>query len=98
MNLMPLVILAVSTTLPPTPHPEEQVFERASQLVPWCRQEVEAYFVAKGEETYQITTSHKSVGRMLIVEGTIRAGGRYVPFTCRVGQGGRERYAVVEVR
>lgn len=97
MSLLPLALIALSTALPDKPHEDERVFERASELVPWCRQEVEAYFVAKGVETYQVTTSHKSVGRMLVVEGKIRAGGRDVPFTCRVAQGGRERYAVAMV-
>lgn len=94
---MASVVLSAAMTVPRNPRDEELVFDRASALVPWCRREVEAYFVAKGVPTYQMNTSHKSEGRMLIVEGKVRAGGQDVPFTCRVAQGGLERYAVAEI-
>ena len=97
MKFLYVVAMALGTTLPEKPYEDERVFERPSELVPWCREEVEAYFVAQGVETYQTTVSHKSVGKMLIVEGKIRAGGRDVAFTCRVAKCGRERYATVQI-
>ena len=93
-----MLAIALSTTLALAPTPpvvEERVFERASELQPWCRQEAEAHFIGQGIETYQWTSSYSESGRMLQVRGTLRAGGRDVAVTCRIAKGARERYASI---
>lgn len=76
----------------------EQVFQQASELLPWCEAEARAYFVGQGITTYQWTGRYYDQGNMLFAEGKIRANGNDVPVACRVARGGRERYAVVEVK
>ena len=96
-----MLAIALSTTLALAPTPpvvEERVFERASELQPWCRQEAEAHFVGQGIETYQWTSSHSSSGNVLQVSGKLRAGGKDVAVTCRVARGARERYASIDIQ
>lgn len=92
--------IALTTALAVAPTPpvaEDRVFERASQLQPWCRQEAEAHFIGQGIETYQWTASYSESGRMLQVRGSLRAGGRDVAVTCRIAKGARERYASITI-
>ncbi len=43
----------------------EQVFSRASELAPWCRQEAEARFTARGVTAARIgTLTHRGDGRI----------------------------------
>lgn len=94
--LLPLVFAL--TTIAPTPAPApERVFQRASELVPWCRREAEAEFLGRGLTTYQWTASYRDEGNTLIVEGKLRADGRDYPVSCRIARGARERYAVIEI-
>lgn len=75
----------------------EQIFNRASELAPWCRDEAEARYVAKNLTTYQWTASHHDRSGVLYVEGTLRVEGRTVEVRCRIAQGARERYATIEI-
>lgn len=75
----------------------DRTFQRASELVGWCRQEAEAHFVGQGIPTYQWTASYQDRGNQLIVEGRLRADGRDVPVTCRVARGAREHQATVDI-
>ncbi|KFN46550.1 hypothetical protein [Arenimonas metalli] len=95
-----MLAIALTTTLALSPAPpvaEERVFQQASQLQPWCRQEAEAHFTGRGIETYQWTASYSESGRMLEVRGTLRAGGQDVAVTCRIAKGARERYASIRI-
>ncbi|HEU0154313.1 MAG TPA: hypothetical protein VFQ84_13325 [Arenimonas sp.] len=89
--------LAAQDVLPAHEHPHEILFRNASELVPWCRNQAEAYFVGQGEDVYQWTASHFSRGRNLHVEGKLRAGGRDVAVSCRVARGASDTYASIEI-
>lgn len=91
----PLAAVAVP---PAHDHPHEIIFNEASTLVPWCRQEAEAYFVGQGADIYQWSASHFSRGKVLHVEGKLRTGGRDVAVSCRVARGASETYASIEIR
>ena len=94
--MLPLVL--AFATIAPTPAPApERVFQRASELQPWCRQEAEAELVGRGLTTYQWTGSYRDEGNTLVVEGKLRADGRDYPVNCRIARGARERYATIEV-
>lgn len=94
--MLPLVLAL--TTIAPTPAPApERVFQRASELQPWCRQEAEAELVGRGLTTYQWTGSYRDEGNTLVVEGKLRADGRDYPVSCRIARGARERYATIEI-
>ena len=86
---------------PDAPYRPEPVFTQASELLPWCRQEAEARYVARNIQTYQWTASYKQSGNVLYVEGKLRAHGDDVPVRCRVARNARERYreryAVIEI-
>ena len=78
-------------------HPHERTFQRASELVGWCRQEAEAHFTGRGIPTYQWSASYQDRGNQLIVNGKLRAEGKDVPVQCRVARGAREQYATVDI-
>ena len=79
-------------------HHHELVFSRASELMAWCEAEARAHFVGRGVTTYQWTGRYYDEGNVFFVEGTIRADRHDVPVACRVARGGRERYAIVEIK
>lgn len=76
---------------------DERTFNVASELVAWCRQEAEARVIGQGQTPYQWAASHKSVGRVLHVDGSLRVEGSRLTVSCRVAQGARERYASIEI-
>ena len=78
--------------------PHEREISQASELVPWCRQEAEARFVARGERTYQWSASYSDRGNALSVEGRLRVEGRDVTVNCRIARGARERYATIDIQ
>lgn len=98
---LPLTLLLVASPLlahDENPHPHhERSFQRASELVGWCRQEAEAHFTGRGIPTYQWTASYHDRGNQLIVDGKLRAEGEDVAVQCRVARGARERYATVDI-
>lgn len=75
----------------------ERIFQRASELVPWCRSEAEAHFVGRGETFYQWTSSYHDRGNVLHVEGKLRVEGADVTVQCRIARGAREQYATIEI-
>lgn len=76
---------------------EELVFGSAGELMPWCRQEAEARYVAKGITPYQWSSTYHDRSNVLYVNGKLRANGRDVEVGCRVARHARERYAVIEI-
>ena len=78
--------------------PHEREISQASELVPWCRQEAQARFVARGERTYQWSASYSDRGNALSVEGRLRVEGRDVTVNCRIARGARERYATIDIQ
>lgn len=97
LALIPLLAALPALGHQVVPHEHEIVFTRASQLVPWCRQQAEAHYLARGIPTYQWTASYHDRGNLLHVQGQLRADGRYVQVSCRVARGARERYATIEI-
>jgi hypothetical protein len=95
--MLTTLVLALATVAPTPAVQPERVFQRASELVPWCRREAEAHFVGLGITTYQWTAAYRDEGNTLIVDGKLRADGRDVPVTCRIARGARERYAHIEI-
>lgn len=77
--------------------PDEREIHQASELVPWCRQEAEARYTARGETTYQWSASYSDRGNTLSVEGRLRVEGRDVKVQCRIARGARERYATLDI-
>ncbi|MFY2763706.1 hypothetical protein [Arenimonas sp. MALMAid1274] len=78
-------------------HEHDRVFQRASELVPWCKAEAEAHFVGRGETTYQWTSSYHDRGNVLHVEGKLRVEGADIGVHCRIARGAREQYATIEI-
>ncbi|UNK58706.1 hypothetical protein MNQ95_06360 [Pseudoxanthomonas daejeonensis] len=79
------------------PDSHEREILQASELVPWCRQEAEARYTARGETTYQWSASYSDRGNTLSVEGRLRVEGRDVKVECRIARGARERHASISV-
>lgn len=75
---------------------EERILQNGSDLAAWCREEAEAQAVGEGLTPYQWRASHYQKGRALYVRASLRIDGEDVPIACRVPQGARERYAVIE--
>ncbi|UWX03999.1 hypothetical protein H1235_17425 [Pseudoxanthomonas sp. NC8] len=90
--------LLLLASLPVAAHDEdEREIHRASELVPWCREEAEARYAARGEGTYQWSASYSDRGNTLSVEGRLRVEGRDVKVQCRIARGARERHASIEI-
>jgi len=99
----PLLLVPLLAALPAmaheiVPYERERVFTGASQLVPWCRQEAQAHFTARGLPTYQWTASYQDRGNVLHVEGQLRVDGRNVQVRCWIARGAREHLANIEIR
>ncbi len=93
---MSLILLPLSVAAHNTPG-DERTVEQASELVPLCRQEVEARYVARDIPTYQWRSSYHDRANTLHVEGFIRAGGQDISVACRIARGARERYITVDI-
>ena len=51
----------------------------------------------RGITAYQWTASYRDEGKLLIVEGKIRAEGQDVRVVCQIARGAPDRYANVQV-
>ncbi|MGH8053293.1 MAG: hypothetical protein ACREP4_05110 [Stenotrophomonas sp.] len=92
------VVFALSPLLAVAHNPnDERTVEQASELVPLCRQEVEARYVARDIPTYQWRASYHDRANTLYVDGFIRAGGEDITVACRIARGARERYISVDI-
>ena len=97
MNLMLLVPLLLSGPAAAYAPAYERTIHRASELAPWCRDEAESRYIAKGLTPYQWTASHHDRNGVLHVKGSLRVDGETIEVRCRIAQGARERYATVEI-
>ena len=76
---------------------DDRIIDQASDLVPWCKAEAEARYVAKAITPYQWTASYRDDGNMLLVDGKLRVHDDDVAVHCRIARGARERYASVQI-
>lgn len=92
------LLLSVSTTITPVvPYPHEPIVSSSGDLVPWCRQAVEARYVAAGVPTYQWAARHSDRGNLLSVEGRLRVDKRDVKVSCRIARGAHVGSATIEI-
>ena len=90
-------VLLLLAAMPAWGHyPHEREIHRASELVPWCRQEAEARYLGRGESPRQWSARYSDRGDTLSVEGRLRVEGRDVQVKCRITRGAREQYATIE--
>lgn len=82
--------------VPPHPH-HHWTIDLASALVPWCRSEAEARYVALGMTPYQWRARYHDKGNALFVDGRLRVDGDDIDVRCRIARGAREEYAVIEI-
>jgi len=75
----------------------ERLITQASELVPWCKAEAEARYVARNVTPYQWTASYHDAGTMLYVDGKLRVHGDDIVVRCRLASGAREEYATIEI-
>ena len=76
---------------------EHGVISQASDLVPWCKAEAEARYVAKNITPYNWTASYHQSSNVLYVDGKLRAAGEDVTVHCRIVSGARDEYATIEI-
>ncbi len=95
-SLLLLVPLAASAAGEPAQIVQERTFQRASELVPWCREEAEARYVGLGRDVYGWASSYSDRADTLTVTGTLRVSGGEVAVTCRSARGARESYAAID--
>lgn len=89
--------LLLIATLTAYPNHDYIVINKASELVPWCRAEAEARYVALGMTPYQWSASYSDRGKMLQVTGRLRVDGEDVQVRCRIARGARDHYATIEI-
>ena|SRR5438445_4471637 len=90
------VILALFAALPAIGN-EHRPISQASELVPWCKAEAEARYVARNVTPYQWTASYHEGGNILYVDGKLRVHSQDVSVRCRVARGVAEDYATIEI-
>ena len=78
-------------------HDRIRTIDEASQLVPWCKSEAEARYVAKNITPYQWTASYHDRDNVLYVDGSLRVHDNDVTVRCRIARGAREEYATIEI-
>jgi hypothetical protein len=98
LGLLLLAGASPAQVVAPSGYYVEREIHQASELVPWCRQETEARFVARGERTYQWSASYSDRGSALSVEGRLRVEYREVKVECRIARGALERYATIDIQ
>jgi hypothetical protein len=89
-------ILALAAALPAMGN-EHRPISQAGELVPWCKAEAEARYVAKNVTPYQWTASYHESGNVLYVEGKLRVHGQDVAVRCSAARGVKEDYATIEI-
>ena len=76
---------------------EHRVISQASDLVPWCKAEAEARYIAKNVTPYNWTASYHDNSNVLYVDGKLRVHGDDVTVRCRIASGAREEYGTIEI-
>ena len=76
---------------------EHRVISQASDLVPWCKAEAEARYVARNVTPYNWTASYHDANNVLYVDGKLRVNGDDVAVRCRIAAGAREEYGTIEI-
>jgi hypothetical protein len=89
-------ILLLTGTLSASGH-EHRVISQASDLVPWCKAEAEARYVARNITPYNWTGSYHERSNVLYVDGKLRVDGEDVTVHCRIVSGARDEYATMEI-
>lgn len=89
-------ILVLVTTSPAFGH-EHRVISQANDLVPWCKAEAEARYVAKNISPYNWTASYHDENNILYVDGKLRVHDDDVTVRCRIATGAREEYGTIEI-
>jgi hypothetical protein len=89
-------VLALFAALPAVGS-EHRPISQASELVPWCKAEAEAPYVARNITTYQWTASYHESGNILYVDGKLRVHSQDVSVRCSVPRGAVEAYATIQI-
>jgi len=93
---MSCAILAFFAALPAIGN-EHRTISQASELVPWCKAEAEARYIARNITPYQWTASYHEGGNIFYVDGKLRVHSQDVVVRCRVARGAIEDYATIEI-
>lgn len=91
------IVLSLVFVFPVMAHDHTRTIDQASDLVPWCKSEAEARYVAKNIPTYQWTASYYERGNVFYVDGHLRVHDNDVAVSCRIARGAREEYATIEI-
>jgi hypothetical protein len=76
---------------------EQRGISQASDLVPWCKAEAEARYIAKNITPYNWTASYHERSNVLYVDGKLRADGEDVTVHCRIASGARDECATIQI-
>jgi hypothetical protein len=95
-GLLAVIAMLVSSSL--AAHDHHRVIYYASDLVPWCRDEAQAPYIAKNITPYNWTASYHDSGNMLYVDGRLRVHDTDVEVHCRIASGARLEYGVIEIQ
>lgn len=90
-------LLALSAVGAAGAQDRELIINQASELVPWCKSEAEAAYIARGVTPYQWAASYHDSSNVLYVDGRLRVHGDDVQVRCRIARGARERYGAIEI-
>jgi hypothetical protein len=78
-------------------HENDRVIENSFELREWCKDESEAYYIAKGITPYNWSDSWWEKGNTLFVKGNWLIGHDHISVECRIAKGARKKYASFEI-
>jgi hypothetical protein len=90
-------IVLLSSSFQAPAHDRDRVIFQASELVPWCREEAEARYIAQNITPYNWTASYHDSSNVLYVDGKLRVHDTDVDVHCRIASGARMEYGVIEI-
>jgi hypothetical protein len=77
---------------------EGPIFNSATELRDWCREESEAAFIAKGVTPYNWAASYSDQGNVFLVKGKWHINSSFVTVECSVQKGAGPRSASMSIQ
>jgi hypothetical protein len=91
------IIISLAFAVPAMAHDHTRTIDLAADLVHWCKSEAESRYVAKNITPSNWTASYYDRDGIFYVNGSLRAHDSNINVKCRIAQGAREEYAVIEI-
>lgn len=97
-RLFTIFLLSISTVVSAYDDDDEKPIESSRALIEWCKAESQAYFSAKGLQTYNWTASWWDDANSFYVKGSWLVDKEYINVECRIAKGSKQKYAIMNIK